>query len=93
MSTAREREARLNFRLPGELKAVIEKAASALGQSVSDYAISTLVRNSRSVLQQSAVTELSDRDRDRFLAAIDDTDAKPNKALIEAANRYKKRIR
>jgi len=40
-------DARLNFRLPEELKATIEKAAAQLGQSVSDFAVSTLVREAR----------------------------------------------
>ncbi len=93
MSTSSKREARLNVRLPNELKAVIEEAAAALGQTVSDYAVSTLVRNSRTVLQQSSVTMLSDRDRDRFIAALDDVETKPNGALVSAAKRYKRRMK
>ncbi len=37
------RDARLNFRLSADLKEVIEEAAASLGQSVSDFAVSTLV--------------------------------------------------
>ncbi len=85
-----QNDARLNFRLPAELKAVIEEAAAALGQSVSDFAVSTLVQTARTVIHQRSVTELTNRDRDRFLALLDDTDAKPNKALVNAAKRYKK---
>jgi uncharacterized protein (DUF1778 family) len=92
MATQATNEARLNFRLSPDLKTLIEEAAAVLGQSVSDYAVSTLVRNSRDVLQQTQVTKLSNRDRDLFIAMLDDTDAKPNKALSEAAKRYKKRI-
>jgi len=36
------------------------------------------------------VTALSNRDRDIFVALLDDADARPNKALTEAARRYKK---
>jgi len=85
-------DSRLNFRLPAELKRVIEEAASAMGQSVSDYAVSTLVKNSRQVIEQRSVTELSNRDRDRFLALLDDVDAEPNRALKDAAERYKKQL-
>jgi uncharacterized protein (DUF1778 family) len=85
-------EARLNFRLPSELKEVIEEAAATLGQSVSDFAVSTLVQTARTVIQQRNVTELSSRDRDIFVAMLDDTDARPNKALVDAARRYKKRL-
>src|SRR5258708_7017289 len=82
--------ARLNFRLPAELKEEIEAAAAYLGQSVSDYALATLVQNARGVIQQHDVTVLSNRDRDIFLALLDDADAKPNRALMEAAAKDKK---
>lgn len=92
MPTETQNDARLNFRLSSDLKTIIEEAAAALGQSVSDYAVSTLVRNARAVLQQAQVTNLSNRDRDLFIAMLDDEDAKPNKALSDAAKRYKKQI-
>ena len=41
------RDARLNFRLPADLKEVIEEAAASLGQSVSEFAVRTLVRQDR----------------------------------------------
>ena len=84
--------ARLNFRLPEELKATIEKAAAQLGQSVSDFAVSTLVRTAREVIRKHDVTELSDRDRDVFVSILDDSDARPNEALASAAERYKKEM-
>ena len=70
MATANTKEARLNFRLPSDLKKVIEEAATAMGQSVSDYAIATLVKNSQAVLQQSQTTVLSNRDRKTFMALL-----------------------
>jgi uncharacterized protein (DUF1778 family) len=93
MATARTKEARLNFRLPSDLKEVIEEAATAMGQSVSDYAIATLVKSSQTVLQQSQTTVVSSRDRKSFMALLDNLDAKPNRALRAAAHRYKRRIR
>ena len=90
MAANARNDARLNFRLPAELKAVIEEAAAALGQSVSDFAVATLVLTARKVIHQRSVTELTNRDRDRFLSQLDDTDAKPNKVLVDAAMRYKK---
>jgi uncharacterized protein (DUF1778 family) len=82
------RDARLNFRLPSDLKEVIEEAAASLGQSVSDFAVSTLVRQARSVIEQRNVTRLSDRAR--FMALLNDAEARPNAALVKAARRYKK---
>lgn len=88
--TIERNDARLNFRLPSRLKRTIEQAAAQTGQSVSDFAISTLVRSAQEVMEQSTETRLSDRDRDLFLAMLDDVDARPNDALAEAAKRYKK---
>jgi uncharacterized protein (DUF1778 family) len=86
-------EARLNFRLPSDLKQTIADAAAQSGQTVSDFAVSTLVRAAREILQEQQVTRLSERDRKVFAAMLDDQSAKPNKALIRAANRYKKQVR
>lgn len=93
MANAHSADARINFRLPQELKEVIEEAATAMGQSVSEYAISTLVQNSQRVLQERQVTILSSRDRAIFMAALDDADARPNAALQAAAKRYKKQFK
>ena len=92
MSIRTTSDARLNFRLPTEAKDVIEQAAAALGQSVNDYAVATLVKKSLQVIDQRHVTELTSRDRDRFLALLDDADVKPNQALRAAATKYKRSI-
>jgi uncharacterized protein (DUF1778 family) len=90
MATVGRNDARINVRLPSELKQTIEEAASALGQTVSEFAISTVVREARQVLHNVQITRLSNRDRDRFLEALDAADAKPNSALKAAARRYGK---
>jgi hypothetical protein len=46
--------------------------------------------NSRLPQQQDQITELSSRDRDLFLAMLDDTRSKPNEALVAAVKRYRK---
>jgi uncharacterized protein (DUF1778 family) len=84
------KEARLNFRLPTDLKEIIEEAATITGQSVSDFAIAAMISNAQSVLQQNQSTALTTRDRKAFMALLDAQDAKPNRALTRAANRYKK---
>jgi len=88
----RARNARLNFRLTSDLKEVIEEAAASLGQSVSDFAVSTLVRQARAVVEQRNFTVLSDADRDRFVALLDDAEGRPNATLVKAAKRYKKHL-
>jgi uncharacterized protein (DUF1778 family) len=89
MSTnAAPNDARLNFRLPSQLKQTIEEAAARSGQSVSDFAVSTLVRTARDVIEQENVTRLSNRDRDVFISLLDDKEVGPNDALTAAARKY-----
>lgn len=90
MAPTIKNNARINVRLPSDLKQTIEDAATALGQTVSEFAVSTVVREARRVLQNAQITRLSNRDRDRFLEALDSADAKPNAALKAAARRYGK---
>lgn len=87
MTTRPKNDARLVFRLNRQMKELIDRAASLMGQSVSDFAVSTLVEKARRIVQENGITVLSDRDRDIFLAMLDD-DARPNEALKRAAKRY-----
>jgi uncharacterized protein (DUF1778 family) len=84
------RNARLDVRMPSQLKELIQKAALIQGQSVSDFAVSILVDNARRVIQQNNRTVLSNRDRDIFLKVLD-AEEKPNEALKKAAERFKAR--
>ena len=65
MTTTTGNDARLNFRLPIALKQTIEEAAALTGQTVSDFAISVLVRSARTLIQEHDNTVLSNRDRDQ----------------------------
>lgn len=85
-------DARINVRHSSDLKQLVEEAAVTLGQTVSDFTISTLVREARQVISDAQVTRLSNRDRDIFLAALASAEAKPNDALKAAARRFKKRM-
>ena len=82
-------DSRLDVRLPGRLKNLIQEAAELNGQSMSDFVISTLSQTARRVVHQERLTVLSDRDRDIFLKLLD-ADAKPNQALRRAAKWYTK---
>jgi uncharacterized protein (DUF1778 family) len=79
----------MNFRLDRQHKALIEKAASTAGQSVTEFAVSHLIRDARTVLHEHEVTVLSDRDRHVFLSVLE-ADAEPNDALREAAKTYRR---
>jgi uncharacterized protein (DUF1778 family) len=88
MATAQRNSARLDFRLASDIKEIIEKAACVSGQSMSEFAISTLLREAQDILEKHHTIRLSDRDRDRFLAALDAED-EPNEALKAAFEKYK----
>ena len=81
----------LNVSLPSEMKQTIEEAAAALGQTASEFALSAAIREARHVLEEVHVTKLSNRDRDRFLQALNAVDSAPPSALRDAAQRYGRR--
>ena len=85
-------DARINFRLSGELKKTIQDAATEMGQSISTFAVSTLVQAARQILRDQEITRLSERDRRLFVELLDDTASRPNTALLAAAKRYKKQV-
>ena len=86
------KDARIDVRLPAAVKATIERAAASLGQSVSDFAVGVLSQAAHDINYRQQVTELSNRDRDLFLALLDADDARPNAALLKAAERYKAQV-
>ena len=61
----------MGFRLSRDAKERIEKAALVSGQSLNDFAVATLVRESEEVLARHGTTVLSERDRDLFLELLD----------------------
>ncbi len=93
MPTSFETDTKLDVSVPGHLKQMLEEAASRLGQTIDQFAVSTLTRAAQEVIQQHDRTELSNRDRDIFLALLDDVDAQPNAVLREAAQQYNRQVK
>jgi uncharacterized protein (DUF1778 family) len=94
MASTTRSDARIEFRLPAKIKEEIERAATVQNRSLTDFATSVLTETARKVLAEQARHEhvqLSNRDRDRFLAMLD-ADSAPNAALRAAASRHRKRI-
>lgn len=83
--------ARLNFRLPTEIKERIENAALVSGVTVTDFAITALAERSEEVLEKHQMRKLSDRDRNIFLNLIENP-PKPNDKLKKAVKEYRKRV-
>ena len=79
---------RLSFRLAPDHKELIEKAAAALGQSVSDFAIGSLVRAARETIHAEHTTTLTLRDAQEFLRILKAND-QPNEALKKAMARHR----
>ena len=88
VATASKTE-RVDLRVPADQKRLIEQAACLSGQTVSSFILNLTLRHAREVVRENAVIELSRRDWDRFLAALNDTEAKPGPALRRAAKRHK----
>lgn len=80
---------RLNFRLCRQHKTLIERAATTLGQSLTEFAVGSLVRDARAVLHEQETTVLSDRDRRVFLSMLE-AKGEPNEALKTAARLYRR---
>ncbi len=82
-STASPTEsARINLRTSQEVKEMIERAAAAVGSTVSSFMLQSATEVARRVLAEREVIVLSDRDRDAFLNAIDNP-PEPTQALID----------
>ena len=90
--SASSKSERVDLRLPLDQNRLIEQAATLSGLTVSGFILDSTLERAREVLRETAVIELSDRDRDRFLAALDDEGAKPGPALRRAARRHKQML-
>ena len=94
MTTARTkrettRAARLDIRLNPQAKEKIEQAAVVSHQSLTDFVVTNLLRASEEALQRQQMIHLTNRDRDLFLGALE-KNARPNRALRKAAERFKR---
>ena len=78
--------ARIEMRVSEDHKALVEKAASVAGQSVTAFALTTLIERAHQVLLEHETTVLSARDRDAFLRAVSET--RPNATLRRAAAKF-----
>jgi uncharacterized protein (DUF1778 family) len=83
------RKARLEIRLNPQAKEKIEQAAVVSHQSLTDFVVTGLLRVSEEALERQRVIHLSNRDRDLFLKALE-SDVRPNRALRNAAERFKR---
>lgn len=83
MSMANDVKAeRINLRASKEAKDLMQQAADRLGTTLSAFIISQAYEAARKVVTDQEILLLSNRDRDRFLTALENPPA-PNEALRE----------
>ncbi len=71
VKSVKSRSVRLEMRINFQAKSLIERAAALTGQTLTDFAVSNLVQLSVETIERHQRLEMTDRDRDRFLAALD----------------------
>ena len=74
--------ARINLRTSPEAKALIERAAAIMGSTVSSFMLQNAYEAARRLVAEQEVITLSDRDRDAFLAVLENP-PEPTQALID----------
>ena len=88
--SASSKSEQVDLRLSPAERYLIEKAATLSGRTVRDFILGTALERAREVLREMSVIELSGRNRDRLLAALDDERAGPGLALRRAARRHER---
>ena len=90
MSTTTTRDDRIDLRISPDLKALLSRAASYCGMSLSSFLVSIAADRAKEVVAEHETLTLTPRDWDAFLAALDDVD-RPRPRLEAAVRRYKSR--
>jgi uncharacterized protein (DUF1778 family) len=90
--TASEPYARLSCRVSARIKGRAEEAAALLGQSMTDFTEAALADKAQAVLDQHERIHVSERDFDRFVAAIE-SPIEPTPPLQAAMADYLKQKR
>ena len=89
-SAAIQRDERIDLRVSADLKALLSRAASYCGMSLSSFLVSIAADRAKEVVTEHESLTLTPRDWEAFLTALDDAD-KPRPRLAAAALRYQSR--
>ena len=82
---------RLAARVTPEQKALIQRAASLEGRSLTDYVIASAEASARETIRAREVLRLSAEGAKQFFAAIENS-PEPSERLLAAADRYRKLV-
>lgn len=84
---------RLNVRLTPDLKARIRRAATVLGQDLTEFAVSTLNDRAVEILEEYDSMVLSENERRAFLDILAGDAPAPTKRALESAKKYKSGVK
>ncbi len=80
---------RIDLRVPAEQKDLIERAAVLTGQSVTTFLLGASLRLASEIVRDYETMELTNRERDILLAALDDPNPTPTPAFLRSVERCK----
>jgi uncharacterized protein (DUF1778 family) len=69
-SAAKRKSARLEARIPAKQKALLLRAATIKGQSLTEFVVSSAAQAATEIIRASQVLELSERDQRAFAEAL-----------------------
>lgn len=69
-NAAKRKNDRLEARIPAQQKALLLRAASIRGQSLTEFVVSCATKAATEVIRESQVLELSERDQRAFAEAL-----------------------
>ena len=81
------KNARLEARITGEQKELIERAAAYEGRSVSDFVVATVQEAAKTVIQEHELLRLNSSQSRAFVETLFNA-PEPNEALQQAADEY-----
>lgn len=90
MSSTTTRDDRIDLRISPDLKALLSRAASYSGMSLSSFLVSIAADRAKEVVAEHETLTLTPREWEAFLTALDDAD-RPRPRLAAAARRYRSR--
>ncbi len=85
------KNARLEARITGEQKELIERAAAYEGRSVSDFVVATVQEAAKTVIQEHELLRLNSSQSREFVETFLNA-PEPNEALQQAADEYRQDV-
>ncbi|MDQ7830185.1 MAG: DUF1778 domain-containing protein [Desulfovibrionaceae bacterium] len=88
---SRNATARLEARLPGEVHALLKRAAELQGRSLTDFVVTAASEAARKTIEDMEILRLSADDQLRIAQAVLDPPS-PAPALVRAAKGHRERV-